>query len=99
MKDDTNCPISSTSSLTTLRRCSTQGVTNDLIRRTQEHRDKLADGFTKRYNISRLVYYEVCEGIQDAIEREKAIKGGSRARKMALIDGFNPTWRDLFDEL
>jgi putative endonuclease len=75
------------------------GVTNDLIRRVYEHKAKLADGFTKKYNIVKLVYYEVFEDIQNAISREKQIKAGSRQKKIPLIDSANREWRDLYDEL
>ena len=71
------------------------GVTNDLMRRAYEHRDKLADGFTKKYNISRLVYYEATSDIQAAIAREKQIKGWVRVKKIALIEAMNPSWVDL----
>ena len=75
------------------------GVTNNLIRRVYEHRNKLADGFTKRYNITRLVYYEATNDIMSAIEREKQIKGWTRARKLELVKTVNPKWRDLYGEL
>ena len=75
------------------------GVTKDLVRRVYEHREKLADGFTKKYNIDKLVYYEVFRDIKDAITREKQIKAGSRADKIRLIDGINGEWRDLYEEL
>jgi putative endonuclease len=75
------------------------GVTNDLRRRVLQHKEKQIDGFTKRYNVDRLVYYEVAEEAGAAIDREKQIKGGSRQRKMNLIDAFNATWRDLYDEI
>jgi putative endonuclease len=65
------------------------GVTNDLIRRVYEHKAKLADGFTKKYNIVKLVYYEVFEDIENAILREKQIKAGSRQKKIQLIDSTN----------
>jgi putative endonuclease len=71
------------------------GVTNNLPRRTYEHKTKLVDGFTKRYNINKLVYYEVFDRIENAILREKQIKGGSRAKKVALIKSMNPQWSDL----
>lgn len=71
------------------------GVTNNLPRRTYEHKAKLVDGFTKRYNINKLVYYEVFDRIENAILREKQIKGGSRAKKVALIKSMNPKWSDL----
>jgi putative endonuclease len=75
------------------------GVTNDLIRRVYEHKEKLADGFTKRYNIVKLVYYEVLEDIENAILREKQIKAGSRRKKIQLINSMNKEWLDLYDEL
>jgi putative endonuclease len=75
------------------------GVTNDLIRRVYEHKAKLADGFTKKYNIVKLVYYEVFEDIENAILREKQIKAGSRQKKIQLIDSTNIKWRELYDEL
>jgi putative endonuclease len=75
------------------------GVTNDLIRRVYEHKEKLADGFTKKYNIVKLVYYEVLEDIENAIVREKQIKAGSRRKKIQLINGMNREWSDLYDEL
>ena len=75
------------------------GVTNDLIRRIQEHKEKLAEGFTSKYNVTKLVYYEVAGNIESAILREKAIKGGSRRKKVELIMSMNKEWRDLGDEL
>ena len=71
------------------------GITNDLARRVYEHRFKLADGFTKKYNVSRLVFYEETQDVMSAIAREKQIKGWKRRRKAALIDAMNPYWRDL----
>jgi putative endonuclease len=75
------------------------GVTNDLKRRVWEHREKFVDGFTKRYNIYMLVFYEATDSIDAAIEREKQIKAGSRKKKMGLIDSMNSGWRDLYDEI
>jgi putative endonuclease len=75
------------------------GVTDDLIRRVYEHKEKLADGFTKKYNIVKLVYYEVFEDIENAILREKQIKAGSRQKKVQLVNSINGKWRDLYDEL
>ena len=75
------------------------GVTNDLIRRVYEHKNKLVAGFTKKYNVNRLVYYEVCSGIVIAIEREKQIKGWSRKKKHDLINTLNPEWSDLYSSL
>jgi len=75
------------------------GVTNGLKRRVYEHKEKMADGFTKKYNITKLVYYEVCQEVQSAISREKQLKAGSRQRKVELVNGMNREWRDLYDEL
>ncbi len=75
------------------------GVTNDLPRRVYEHKNKLIEGFTKRYNLTRLVYYELCTDIEGAIIREKQIKAGSRQDKMNLIDSVNRDWYDLYNEL
>ena len=75
------------------------GVTNNLKRRVYEHKEKLADGFTSRYKITKLVYYEVFEDIENAIVREKQIKGGSRQKKMELINTMNEGWRELYEEL
>jgi len=75
------------------------GVTNDLKRRVYEHKEKLVDGFTKKYNVSKLLYYEVCEDIYGAISREKQIKAGSRMKKIELINRMNKDWRDLYDEI
>ena len=71
------------------------GVTNSLTHRTAQHKTKSVKGFTSRYNINQLVYYEVTESIQTAIQREKQIKGWSRAKKIELINSINPEWRDL----
>lgn len=73
------------------------GVTNDLQRRVYEHRNKLADGFTKKYNMNSLVYYEVADNPEAEISREKQIKGWLRAKRIALIESMNPHWRDLSD--
>lgn len=75
------------------------GVTNDLIRRCYEHQNKLIDGFTKNYNLTKLVYFEHFTDITYAIAREKQIKGWKRAKKDALIDILNPDWQDLSSEL
>jgi len=75
------------------------GVTNNLIRRVYEHKEKLADGFTRKYNIVKLVYYEDFNDIENAILREKKIKAGSRQKKVQLINGMNREWCDLYDEL
>jgi putative endonuclease len=75
------------------------GVTNDLVRRIYEHKEKLVGGFTKKYNIVKLVYYEVFEDIENAILREKQMKAGSRQKKVELINSMNRERRDLYDEL
>ena len=75
------------------------GVTSDLVRRVYEHKNKMIDGFTTKYDIDKLGYYEVYSNIRDAIEREKQIKGGSRKKKLALIESVNPDWRDLYYEI
>ncbi len=74
------------------------GVTNNLERRLYEHKNKLVDGFTKRYNINKLVYYDFCESIETAIQREKQIKGWTRSKKNALIEQANPDWHDLSND-
>ena len=75
------------------------GVTNDLVRRTYEHREKLAQGFTKKYDVDRLVYFEQHDTVTQAIQREKNIKHWSREWKIDLIAGMNSEWRDLYDEI
>ncbi len=71
------------------------GVTNDLERRVYEHKYKLFQGFTHRYNITKLVWYETFPNIQQAIEGEKRIKGWVRSKKIAMIESRNPNWEDL----
>ncbi len=75
------------------------GVTRDLKRRVYQHRHRLSRGFTRRYNVTRLVYYEACEDVNAAIAREKQIKAGSRRKKMELIETTNRDWRDLYPGL
>jgi len=75
------------------------GITNDLKRRVYEHKNKLVDGFTKKYNITTLVYYEVFYDPENAILREKQIKAGSRQKKIDLINSMNSCWQDLYDEI
>ena len=75
------------------------GVTNDLCRRVYQHKHKLVEGFTSRYNVNQLVYYETTGDVKAAIEREKQIKGWRREKKLALIEGLNPKWIDMSDEL
>jgi putative endonuclease len=75
------------------------GITGDLKKRMWQHKQKLIDGFTARYNANRLVYYETACDPRSAIAREKQIKSGSRKRKIALVESMNPFWRDLYDDL
>ena len=75
------------------------GVTSNLYRRLAEHKSGTVPGFTQRYHVHHLVYYEVCEDIYTAISREKQIKGGSRKKKLDIIEKNNPLWRDLSDEI
>ena len=75
------------------------GVINDLIRRIYEHKTKAAKGFTERYNVDILVYYEEYGEVYEALTREKQIKNYSRSRKESLINDFNPDWRELYDSL
>ncbi|GBD96118.1 MAG TPA: GIY-YIG nuclease family protein [Nitrospirae bacterium] len=73
------------------------GVTNDLKRRTYEHKNKLVSSFSSKYNIKKLVYFEVSRDVKSAILREKQIKAGSRKKKIELINSFNLQWNDLCD--
>lgn len=75
------------------------GVTSNLVKRIYEHKNNLIEGFTKRYNIHYLVYYEIGESMEGVIEREKQIKAGSRKDKILLIKKMNPNWNDLYDDL
>ena len=75
------------------------GVTSDLQKRVYEHKHKMIEGFTEKYNINKLVYYEVSDNIESAILREKQIKAGSRDKKIRLIKGMNPQFKDLYNEL
>ena len=75
------------------------GVTSNLAQRIWQHREGVADGFTRRYGCKQLVWFEFAETMEAAIGREKQIKGGSRARKLALIEANNGDWRDLYGEL
>jgi putative endonuclease len=75
------------------------GVTSDLVKRVYEHKLKLIEGFTKKYNVNKLVYYEIFDDINDAIEREKQIKSGNRQRKIDLVSKKNPAWIDLSNKL
>lgn len=75
------------------------GITNDLIRRVYEHKNHLIEGFTSKYKLHKLVYYEVTSDVNAAIYREKQIKGGSRRKKVILINSLNCEWKDLYEEL
>ncbi|MGQ9701419.1 MAG: GIY-YIG nuclease family protein [bacterium] len=75
------------------------GVTNDLVRRVYEHKHNLIEGFTKKYHVHRLVYFENTENVEAAIHREKCIKKWKRAWKIELIEKSNPEWKDLYYEL
>ncbi len=75
------------------------GVAKDLLRRVYEHNEKLIKGFTKKYNVTKLVYYEIFENSYDSITREKQIKAGSRKKKLDLINKFNKEWKDIYYDL
>ena len=76
------------------------GVTNDLVRRIYEHKNHLDKGsFTDKYDVTKLVYYEIASDIRAAIEREKQIKGWNRARKNKLVQSKNPKWEDLYENI
>jgi putative endonuclease len=75
------------------------GVTNNLVRRVSEHKEKYLDGFTKKYNCSKLVWYELYQKAINAISREKQIKGGFRKKKEDLINQMNPQWNDLYEKI
>ncbi len=75
------------------------GVTSNLKQRVYQHKHSIMDGFTKKYECKILVYYEACETMEQAITREKQIKGGSRKKKLKLIELINPHWLDLYDTL
>ncbi len=75
------------------------GVTSDLVKRIYQHKNKMADGFTKKYNVDKLGYYEIFEDIENAIEREKKLKNSPRKKKLELIETNNPEWHDLYYEI
>jgi putative endonuclease len=75
------------------------GATSNLIKRVWQHRHKLIKGFTAKYNVNKLVYYECCEDVMSAIAREKQIKAGSRKKKIDLINKMNPKWKDLYKDI
>ena len=75
------------------------GVTSDLIKRVYQHKHKITRGYTAKYHTDRLVYYEQFQGIEEAIIREKQLKGGSGKKKIDLINKFNLEWKDLYDDI
>jgi putative endonuclease len=75
------------------------GVTSDLVKRIYEHKNNLVDGFTKKYNVHRLVWYEIHESGESAITREKQLKKWKRAWKLKLIEKNNPKWNDLYEDI
>jgi putative endonuclease len=75
------------------------GVTNDLVRRVWEHKNDFVEGFTKKYDVHNLVYYEQCENIESAITREKQLKKWKRRWKLDLIEKMNPGWKDLYNDI
>ena len=75
------------------------GVTSNLVKRIYEHKNELAEGFTKQYSVHNLVYFEITESVKSAIAREKKLKKWNRAWKIRLIEKTNPEWRDLYMEL
>jgi len=75
------------------------GATSNLKKRIWEHKSNLVEGFTKRYQIHKLVYYEACPNKEGALLREKQIKSGSRAKKVILIESMNPEWKDLYEDI
>ena len=74
------------------------GVTSNIFKRINEHKEKIVGGFTSRYNVTKLVHYEEFTTMPEAIAREKQIKGGSRKKKIDLINSKNPEWKDLYDD-
>lgn len=75
------------------------GVTSDLVKRVWEHKQKLVKGFTEKYNVNKLVYFETFDDISEAIKREKQLKGGSREKKLQLIESINPGFEDLYERI
>ena len=73
------------------------GVTNNLKRRVYEHKNEVIDGFTKKYHVHKLVYYETTTDVKAALEREKQLKGWRREKKNSLVTDMNPNWKDLYD--
>ncbi len=74
------------------------GITSNLVKRIYEHKNRLADGFTKKYNITKLAYFEETNDVNVAIQREKQLKGWLRKKKISLIESLNPVWRDLSED-
>jgi putative endonuclease len=75
------------------------GVTSDLVKRVWQHKNDAVPGFTQKFSVHMLVYYELADEMATAIAREKQIKGGSRVKKLAMIESMNPGWRDLYDDI
>jgi putative endonuclease len=75
------------------------GITRDLVKRIYQHREEQTGGFTTRYNLKKLVYFEIYSNPREAIEREKQIKEGSRKKKIRLVEEMNPEWKDLYPEI
>jgi len=75
------------------------GVTSDLIKRIDQHKNKVVKGFSAKYNCNKLVYYEAGNGMEGSILREKQIKAGSRKKKIQLIEEMNPSWNNLYDDI
>jgi putative endonuclease len=75
------------------------GVTSDLVKRIWEHKNNIVEGFTKRYNVHQLVWYEMHESMESAITREKRLKNWKRKWKLKLIESINPNWLDLYDKI
>ena len=75
------------------------GVTSDLVKRVWQHKNDVCDGFSKKYQVHRLVWYEPHDSMETAINREKQLKAGSRKRKVQLIEAFNPGWLDLYERI
>jgi len=75
------------------------GVTSNIVKRVYEHKNALVEGFTKKYGLKKLVYYEIFEDISFAIEREKQLKAGNRRKKVSLIEAYNANWSDLYSKI
>jgi len=75
------------------------GVTSDLIKRIYEHKNHVMEGFSAKYNVTKLVYFELCDEMETAITREKVLKGWKRSKKISLIEKENETWQDLYEDL